>query len=162
VFGLMVASFSGSASADWQGTVWNMTVEAADKNFRVPHRAPTPREIYDWAERKLVFTYTAGDLNFDHGALLFKDGKLDGISMRLREPLRHCNKLVEILRRTYGAPAKEAPDKLNPGSRHFITWYDEKTHNQIDLEYRMPNPLGFREFCLLSYEPFILPAPGSF
>ena len=32
-----ILGFSNSASADWQDTVWGMSVEEAHKAFRVPH-----------------------------------------------------------------------------------------------------------------------------
>ena len=37
-----IAGFSASASADWQGRVWGVSVEEADKAFRVPHTKPWP------------------------------------------------------------------------------------------------------------------------
>ena len=33
-----IVGFSDCASADWQGTVWGMSREEANKSFRIPHR----------------------------------------------------------------------------------------------------------------------------
>jgi len=152
---------SSPASADWQGTVWNSSVEQADKDFRVPHRPPTSAEIsnlsdaFGGGEIKFAFDYTTGDLAFHHGALLFRDGKLHAISMRLIESA-HCDKLIGILRRIYGPPAKE---QEGPRSSQRITWYDEKNHNQVYLGYEKYTSVD--DYCYLRYEPFIVPAPGQ-
>jgi 2-iminoacetate synthase ThiH len=52
-----VMCLSDSAFADWQGTVWNDSVEQTDRNFRVPHRTPTPDELQNWFG-EIQFSFT--------------------------------------------------------------------------------------------------------
>jgi hypothetical protein len=161
--------FTGNASADWQGTAWNMTVEEADKNFRIPHhtldRAERQGLLLSQDETPLGFTYATGFLDFGWGILRFhKEGKLSGIELKLKQPTQ-CDKLMEVLRRIYGKPAKDEAlefknEKYNFGSVHKLTWYDEKNHNEVTVKYREYAP-PIEPDCWLFYDPFIVPPPGS-
>ena len=157
------------AFADWQGTIWGQSAPQADRNFQVPHRPPTSAEIQNWfGEIKFAFEYSTSGLVFNKGALLFEDGKLYAISMKLKEPDR-CDQLIEILRRLYGRPAKEeAPQfkstkdpSLDLGSAHWITWYDEKNHNEVHLTFRKYGEPSIEDDCVLQYKSFVMPSPGQ-
>jgi len=148
---------SGSAFADWQGTVWNMSFEEADKSFRIPHHMRTPDD------RRLWFTYTVNNLEFEWGALEFSaDGKLFAIGMRLKEPT-DCDQLMEVLRRIYGKPAKEEMHERRPGALdNWMIWYDEKNHNEVKANYiSYGGPPFLEPDCFLTYRPVVVPAPGS-
>jgi hypothetical protein len=154
--------FSNDAAADWQGTVWGMSPEEANKNFRIPHHPP-PIGL-----GTLMFdTYTAGNLDFIMGQLYFSEGnKLYEIAMQLKDPSR-CDELIETLRQMYGKPAQDKVEQkfsTRTGqyldTENHLTWYDKKNRNEISLRYlKWSGSIG--PDCFLSYKLFIAPAPGS-
>ena len=99
-------SFSGNASADWQGTTWGMSPEEADKALRIPH--------YQFDQGKaggkdLKFdSYVTGDVSFKGGSLKFSDGKLSEITMYLSDG--GCSDFVDVLTNTYGNPERDVKD----------------------------------------------------
>jgi hypothetical protein len=150
--------FSNDAFADWQGTVWGMSVEEANKSFRIPHSI-TPQDLpaCDLPRlRCLYFNYTAV-LEFT-GLLEFTDNKLDAIDMKLKDSSQ-CDELIDALRRIHGKPAKERTNTDGTGERsiHEITWYDEKNHNRIRVWYDTNAGSGY--YCNLLYTPFIRSFP---
>jgi hypothetical protein len=152
---------SGTAFADWQGTVWNSTAQQADKEFHVPHRVPTQPEAQNWfGAAAIVFdNYQMSDMGFQKGALLFKDGKLSAIWMKLKEALL-CEKLITTLQATYGNPAKDEKTLPPESPDHYVTWYDQKNNNQINVIYRKyPSDLNLDDDCDLKYEPLVVPSP---
>jgi len=160
VLGFAVACFSGTAFADWQGTVWNSAPAQADKDFRVPHRAATSAEHQNYFNRALLAfdNYEVGDLTFS-GVLLFDDGKLRGISMKLKQPWQ-CDKLISVLEARYGKPAKDKSVGEQPYPKRYVTWYDQKERNEVDVNYSKYPP-DTDDDCYLQYEPFIVPSPGQ-
>jgi len=162
---LAILCLTGMALADWQGTVWNSSPEQADKAFLVPHRAPTQAEFQNYfGEAPIVFDeYQVGDLAFHKGHLNFRDGMLYQIWMSLKDPSL-CEKLIAVLKVTYGTPAKDETRPLFPGNppNHDVTWYDQKQQNQVDVFYKKyPAALNFDDDCDLRYEPFVVPSPGQ-
>jgi hypothetical protein len=150
--------FSQSACADWQGTVWGMSLEEANKNFRIPHSI-TPLDLPACDPRRLsclYFDYTA-TLEFT-GWLEFTDNKLAAIDMKLKDPSQ-CDELMDVLRQIHGTPAKERTNTDRTGERpfHEITWYDAKNHNRIRVWYDSNAALGY--YCNLRYTPFIRSFP---
>jgi hypothetical protein len=136
-----------NASADWQGTVWGMSVEAADKSFRIEH-SKTPLDINACGRPGLsclYFNYTA-TLEFT-GWLEFRHDKLDAIHMKL-EHSSQCDELMDALRRIHGKPAKESTRPF-----HEIMWYNEKRHNEVRVWYDTNAALGYD--CNLLYTPLI-------
>jgi hypothetical protein len=160
VFALLC--FSGTAYGDWQGTVWNNSPEQAEQDFRVPHRAATPAELQNYfGEARIAFdSYQVGDLAFHKGMLLFSDGKLYAIWMKLKDPWL-CDKLIAVLRVAYGEPAEDKTYNLDPPDR-TVRWYDQKQRNEIDVFYsRYPAEMNEDDDCKLKYAPFIVPSPGQ-
>lgn len=147
--------FSASASADWQGAVWGMSVEDVGKNFRIPHRKPRPGEIFD-QKAKLVFdTYTTGNIVFEGGVLDFVDGGLVQIRMQLKWP-DQCESLSEALSRIHGKPANDATFGQSPRGGfwgHNTEWIDERQNNRIVLS----NAWNFR--CEIFYTSLDRPRP---
>jgi hypothetical protein len=161
---LLILCLTGMALADWQGTVWNSSPEEADKAFLVPHRASTQTEFQNYfGEAPIVFdAYQVGDLAFTKGHLNFRDGRLYQIWMSLKDP-RLCEKLIAVLKVTYGTPAKDETT-LFPGDPpdHDVSWYDQKQNNQVNVFYRRyPAALNYDDDCDLKYEPFVAPSPGQ-
>jgi len=135
-----------------------MSVEEADKSFRIPHSiTPLDLPACDVSRlRCLYFNYTAG-LEFT-GLLEFTDNKLNAIDMKLKDPYQ-CDELMDALRRIHGKPAKERTNKEGTDERpfHEITWYDEKNHNRILVWYDTNVASGY--YCNLLYTPFIRSFP---
>ena len=56
-----ILGFSNSASADWQGTVWGMSFEEANKSFGIPHTNAPHHLLREGDSGMLLFDkYTAG------------------------------------------------------------------------------------------------------
>ena len=122
-----IVGFSGSAFADWQGTVWGMTAEEADKSFRIPHRKPVP---WEGDSEKLEFDeYTTGNIAFDHGYLAFEYDRLVAWGMSLKDT-GQCDSLFETYRSIYGNPASDDKDR----SGRIAIWHDASHNNQIFLQ----------------------------
>lgn len=154
-----ILGFSESASADWQGTVWGMTFDEADKRFRIPHgRGGQYGEV-------LVFSYVTGNLAFENGVLHFNYRDwLDQISMSLANP-EECDKLFDTYRRVYGNPESDSkydPDYPNDPDAYIrtATWDDPNHNNRIMLTTKdgcwvyyssLPSPRPAR----------LVPAPGG-
>jgi len=149
--------FSYSASADWQGAQWGMSVEEVGKSFQIPHRNPRPGEIFD-RRGKLVFdTYTTGNIVFEGGVLDFEDGGLVQIRMQLKWP-DQCDSLSEALSRIHGKPAKDATFAQSPGGGfwgHNTEWIDQPRNNRIVLS----NAWNFR--CEIFYTRLNLTPPPN-
>jgi hypothetical protein len=168
-----ISGFSGSASADWQGTTWGMSPEEADKALRIPH--------YQFDQGKaegknLKFdSYVTGNVSFKEGSLRFKDGKLSEITMYLSDG--RCGDLLDVLTRIYGKPGRDIRDTETSDETFIrdIIWSDPKNNNQVDLNYFQVVKDHF-DWCQLSYralstpltEPFsalhrkpLAPAPGG-
>jgi hypothetical protein len=147
--------FSATASADWQGAVWGMSLEDVGKSFRIPHRKPRPGEIFD-PKAKLVFdTYATGNIVFEGGVLDFEDGGLVQIRMQLKWP-DQCDSLSEALSRIHGKPANDATFGQSPRGGfwgHNTEWIDEKRNNRIVLS----NAWNFR--CEIFYTRLDRPRP---
>ena len=153
---------SGTARAGWQGATWNSSPEQANKEFRLPHRAPDTW----WQFERIAFDYALGDLEFD-GALLFKHNRLTWVDLYLKDPSK-CEKLIEILRRIYGRPAKDEPDDYMWGepatihhSSHELIWYDQENSNEVYLNQQLYHDHRIEDDCHLHYMPFIIPKPGQ-
>ena len=92
--------------------------------------------------------------------LLFSDGKLYAIWMKLKDPWL-CDKLIAVLRVAYGEPAEDKTYNLDPPDR-TVRWYDQKQRNEIDVFYsRYPAEMNEDDDCKLKYAPFIVPSPGQ-
>ncbi len=147
--------FSATASADWQGAVWGMSVKDVGKSFQIPHRKPRLGEIFD-QKAKLVFdTFTTGNIIFEGGALDFEDGGLVQIRMQLKWP-DQCDSLSEVISRIHGKPTNDATFGQFPKGGfwgHNTEWIDEKRNNRIILS----NAWSFR--CEIYYTRFDRPRP---
>lgn len=99
--------------------------------------------------------YQVGDLAFYKGHLSFRDGKLYQIWLSLKDPFQ-CEKLITILQLTYGKPAKdEATHPTDSPPDHYVTWYDQKHNNQVDVIYRRyPAVLNLDDDCDLTPAAF--------
>jgi len=130
-----ILGFSISASADWQGAAWGMSVEEVGKSFQVPHRRPRAGEIFDRRGMLVFDGYTTGNIVFEGGVLDFEDGGLVQIRMQLKWP-DQCDSLSEALTRIHGKPVKEATFGQSPKGGfwgHNTEWIDEKRNNRIVL-----------------------------
>ena len=150
-----ITNFSNGASAGWQGTVWGMSPEEADKSFRIPHHPAGPVQFDEMA--KLAFdTYATGNIFFGDGVLDFKDGGLFEIRMALKWADK-CDSLFDVLRGIYGKPETDdviEPAKGDLGAR-FTEWMDENHNNRIYLA-------NWRAFglCDVHYTRYTLPNPS--
>jgi hypothetical protein len=154
-----ILGFSDGASADWQGTVWGMTFDEADKSFRVPHgRGGQYGEV-------LVFNYATGNIAFENGVLHFNYRDwLDQISMSLVNS-EECDKLFDTYRSVYGNPVSDKkydPDYPNVPDAYVRTaiWHDPSHNNRIMLTTK--------DGCWVYYSPLpnprpakLIPAPGG-
>jgi hypothetical protein len=153
-----IVGFSNSACADWQGTVWGMSVEEADKSFRIPHKKPVP---WEGDSEKLEFDeYTTGNIAFDRGYLAFEHNRLVAWGMSLKNT-GQCDGLFETYRSIYGSPVSDDKDR----SGRIAIWHDASHNNQIYLQatYEHDELLT----CNLIYMPLnplpvkLTPAPGG-
>ena len=169
--------FSRSASADWQGTVWGMSLEAADKSFSVPHRRAAP---WQGDSGKLDFDdYTTGNIDFVRGYLEFKDDKLIDLGMYLRYAME-CDSLFDTFKSLYGKPEsdRKKPNVSSYDPQGYIRraiWVDQSHNNKILLQYStsrscqimyMPlkSPPGLAPPAVVPFEPSdikLTPAPGG-
>ena len=176
IFGLLVVatlSFSESASADWQGTVWGMSMEEADKNFRVPHKKGVPWPRYSGA---LDFDYTTGNIVFERGQLHFDQYGLTLITMSLRNR-EQCDSLFDTYHKIYGNPDPVFGDIKVPYNApsydlpeyymRSATWHDESHNNLIRLIYNH-GPIELERGCFVYYSalhqpppPKLVPAPNG-
>jgi len=144
--------FCDSASAEWQGTVWGMSLEDAEKSFRIPHgRGGEDGEV-------LVFNYATGNLAFENGVLHFNYRDwLDQISMALVNP-EECNKLFDTYRRLYGTPVSDKTDHDSDyptgpdGYVRTAIWHDPIRNNRILLTAK--------NGCWVYYSPLYRPRPA--
>lgn len=156
-----VLRFSDSASADWQGTVWGMSLEQAEKSFRIPHgRGGEDGEA-------LVFDYATGNIAFENGVLHFNYRDwLDQISMSLVNA-QECARLFDTYRRVYGRPVSDEmkhdfdyPNGLDAAVIRTATWHDPIRNNRIILTTK--------NGCWIYYSPLfpsrpsrLTPEPGG-
>ena len=111
-----IVGFSDRASADWQGTVWGMSREEANKGLRIPHRDGEEFNPYTYTN---FDSYTTDDLTFSSGALVFLRDRLARITMNLTNA-GQCDSLLETLRRIYGKPASD-------GKKPILGYFVEHT-----------------------------------
>jgi hypothetical protein len=120
--------FVGKASADWQGTVWGMSEEEANKAFRVPHNYDP--HAGSLANAPIPFEYRTGNIFFPTAFLQFDyHGRLVEIQMTLSTP-EECGELINTYRSIYGEPVS---DRKKPTSafRREVTWHDSSHNNKI-------------------------------
>jgi hypothetical protein len=156
-----IVGFSDRASADWQGTVWGMTREEANKGFRIPHRDGEEFNPYTYTN---FDSYTTDDLTFGSGALVFLRDRLARITMNLTNA-GQCDSLLETLRRIYGKPASDGKKPiLGYFVEHIVTWDDAGNDNKITLKHYYIS----ESVCRVVFEPLepsppikLTPAPGG-
>jgi len=140
-----------------------MSPEQADKSFRIPHKPVTDDPPgMRFLKGYFKFQYTTGNIAFDRGGLHFDHGRLNLISMELKDATQ-CDDLLEALRGIYGDPAA---DEQNEHARTVI-WHDNNNNNKITLQHYAQ----YAKTCWLNYEPLkplkpfppfkLTPAPGG-
>ena len=153
--------YVGKALADWQGTVWGMSEEEANKAFLIPHS-------YDPHEGSLMnapipFEYRTGNMFFPTAFLQFDHhGRLVEIEMALSTP-EECGELINTYRSIYGDPVS---DRKNLTFKRQVTWHDPSHNNKIRVVSA--------HVCYVYYDPLkplkppikpppikLTPAPGG-
>ena len=145
-----ILSFLGSASADWQGLVWGMSREAAQKSFRLPHSNPPPAGYY-----QLRFDYTTGNIVFSPNSVIFdRHDRLEKITLNLAAK-EDCESLFDVYRNIYGKPVSDHT-VMDPFPTRTMLWYDPSKNNKITVEHgweiESGNPRTWK--CSVYYEPF--------